>query len=333
MRTTQSLFFTGPRRLEIRDEPFPEPPRGEVLVETLSSAISAGTEMLVYRGQAPAGLAADESIPALAGSLEYPLKYGYAAVGRVAAVGPGVDPSAQDALVFSFQPHQAHFTASEEDLVRLPEGMSPEDGVFLANMETALGLVMDGAPLAGERVAVLGQGVVGLLTARILAGYPLDKLVGFDRFPLRREMAETFAGIRAVPPEEISAAPRDYDLVFELTGDPAALDDAITLAGPDARIVVGSWYGSKKAAVDLGGHFHRGRIRLISSQVSRIAPELTGRWTKWRRMAFAVDLLQRLRPGRLITHRFPLDRAAEAYELIDERPEATMQVVLEYQKN
>jgi threonine dehydrogenase-like Zn-dependent dehydrogenase len=211
--------------------------------------------------------------------------------------------------------------------------MSPEDGVFLANMETALGLVMDGAPLAGERVAVLGQGVVGLLTAGILAGYPLDKLVGFDRFPLRREMAETFAGIRAVPPEEISAAPRDYDLVFELTGDPAALDDAITLAGPDARIVVGSWYGSKKAAVDLGGHFHRGRIRLISSQVSRIAPELTGRWTKWRRMAFAVDLLQRLRPGRLITHRFPLDRAAEAYELIDERPEATMQVVLEYQKN
>ena len=333
MRTTRSLFFTGPRRLAIRDEPFPELPRGEVLVETMSSAISAGTEMLVYRGQAPAGLTADESIPALPGSLEYPLKYGYAAVGRVAAVGPAVDPALQDALVFSFQPHQAHFTASEGDLVLLPEGISQEDGVFLANMETALGLVMDGAPLAGERVAVLGQGVVGLLTAGILAGYPLEKLVGFDPFPVRREMAETFAGIRAAPPEEISAAPRDYDLVFELTGDPAALDDAITLAGLDARIVVGSWYGSKKAAVDLGGHFHRGRIRLISSQVSRLAPALTGRWTKERRMAFAVELLARLRPSRLITHRFPLERAAEAYALIDERPEETMQVVLEYQKN
>jgi threonine dehydrogenase-like Zn-dependent dehydrogenase len=119
-------------------------------------------------------------------------------------------------------------------------------------------------------------------------------------------------------------------LVYELTGSPAALDDAIALTGAEGRIVVGSWYGTKRAAVDLGSHFHRGRLRLISSQVSRLAPGLSGRWTKSRRMGFAVELLARLRPSRLITHRFPFEQAAEAYELLDKRPEETGQVLLEY---
>jgi threonine dehydrogenase-like Zn-dependent dehydrogenase len=193
---------------------------------------------------------------------------------------------------------------------------------------------MDGAPLAGERVAVLGQGVVGLLTAGILAGFPLERLAVFDAFPARRETAAAFYGADAHPPGDISGRFwQDFDLVFELTGNPAALDDAVALAGQDGRIVIGSWYGTKKTAVDLGGHFHRGRLKLISSQVSRLAPELTGRWNKARRMTFAVELLKRLRPARLITHRFRFERAAEAYELIDRRPQETVQVVLEYQKN
>jgi len=327
----KSLYFTGPRRVEIRDEPVPELRAGEVLVETLVSAISAGTEMLVYRGEAPAGLAADETIPALGGSLDYPLKYGYAAVGVVREAGPETEPGWLGAVVFSFQPHQSHFSAHPGDLLRLPDDLSPDDAVFLANVETALALVMDGVPLAGERVAVLGQGVVGLLTAGILAGFPLERLVVFDSFPARREMAATFAGVTAHPPGDISAKfLQDFDLVYELTGNPAALDDAIALVGQDGRIVVGSWYGTKKAVVDLGGHFHRGRLRLISSQVSRLAPELTGRWTKKRRMAFAVELLERLRPARLITHRFPLERAAGAYEWIDRKTDETVQVVFEY---
>jgi 2-desacetyl-2-hydroxyethyl bacteriochlorophyllide A dehydrogenase len=329
--TTMSLYFTGPGSVEIREEPVPDLDEGEVLVETVVSALSAGTELLVYRGQAPAGLAADETIAALGGSLDYPLKYGYAAVGQILVCAPGVDPGWAGAAVFCFHPHQAHFTTVADDLIRLPEDISFDDALFLANVETALGLVMDGAPLAGERVAVLGQGVVGMLTAKILAGFPLDRLVAYDRLPNRRETAAAFAGVETLPPGDLAGdRMHGFDLVFELTGSPAALDDAISLAGRDARIVVGSWYGTKQAAIDLGGHFHRGRLTVISSQVSRLAPGLTSRWTKSRRMDFAVELLRRLHPGRLITHRFPFSRAAEAYDLIDRRPGEAVQVVLEY---
>ncbi|HUF37192.1 MAG TPA: zinc-binding alcohol dehydrogenase [Anaerolineales bacterium] len=327
----RSLYFTAPRRIEIRDDQVPETPSGEMLVETSLSAISAGTEMLVYRGQAPAGLAADETIAALGGSLDFPLRYGYAAAGRVIEAGEGIEPGWRGAAVFSFQPHTTHFTAAPGDLVRIPGDVPPEDAVFLPNMETALGLVMDAAPLAGERVAVLGQGVVGLLAAGVLAGFPLERLVAFDAYPIRREAARAFAGAEALAAGALpSGYAGHFDLVFELTGEPAALDDAIALAGEEGRIVVGSWYGTKRAPVDLGGRFHRGRLRLVSSQVSRLAPGLTGRWTRDRRMAFAVDLLRRLRPGRLITHRFPFERAAEAYELLDRRPEEAVQVVLAY---
>ncbi len=338
----RALFFTGARRVQVQREVLPSPAAGQVLVETGMSAISPGTELLIYRGQAPADLPADEGIAALPGRLTFPLRYGYAAVGRVAALGSGVPAAWQDRRVFAFQPHASHFLASPEELLPLPETISTEDSVLLPNVETAVNLLHDGRPLVGEQVAVFGQGVVGLLTTALLARIPLARLVTLDLHPLRRRASLDLGAYDALDPATPDVLDRlqsrlrglgDYmgaDLVFELSGAPQALDLAIRAAGFNARILIGSWYGVKRADLDLGGRFHRSRLRLISSQVSSIDPELTGRWSKARRMQVAVDLLAQIRPSRWITHRFPIADAARAYELLDHRPEEAIQVVFTY---
>jgi 2-desacetyl-2-hydroxyethyl bacteriochlorophyllide A dehydrogenase len=327
-----ALWFTAPRRVEIRpaDQPAPQP--GSLLVETVCSAISPGTEMMIYRGEIPRGMAADASIPALSGELAYPLQYGYAAVGRVTRGSPGDAHLTGGAppvgsLVFAFQPHQSHFHAPPSGLIPIPEDLTPEQAVFLPNIETAVNFVMDGAPLIGERVAVIGQGVVGLLTTALLAQFPLAELVTFDKYPLRREASLKMGAHQTWPATDGFG---NFDLVYELSGSPAALDDAIALCGFGGRIILGSWYGQKRAPVDLGGHFHRSRIQIISSQVSTLAPALSGRWTKERRFGVAWDAIRRIQPETLITHRFPFARAADAYRLLDEHPGTAIQPLLIY---
>lgn len=335
MLTHQAVWFTAPYQVEIRAAGLPAPGPHEALVETLCSAISSGTELLVYRGQFPPGLAVDATLGALAGAFAYPVRYGYAAVGRVAAVGPGGDPAWLGQLVFAFQPHASAFIAPVADLLPVPAGLSPEAAVFLPTMETAVNFLLDGAPLLGEQVVVVGQGVVGLLTTALLARFPLAGLLTVDRFPLRREWSRRLGATLSVAPEAdlraalgAEAETAGADLVYELSGAPAALDEAIAAAGFAGRIVVGSWYGQKRHAVDLGGRFHRGRLRLISSQVSTLTPELQARWTKARRLAAAWQMLALIQPEQLITHRFPLAQAAPAYALLDSRPAEALQVIL-----
>jgi threonine dehydrogenase-like Zn-dependent dehydrogenase len=210
-------------------------------------------------------------------------------------------------------------------------------------METAVNLVQDGAPLLGERVLVLGQGVVGLLTAALLAEFPLDKLVTVDRFDLRCRMSQVQcqkSGVltyKCLDSEEKgfreqikSTLQEGADLTFELSGNPAALNDAINLTRFSGRVVIGSWYGEKPAEIHLGGSFHRSRIKLISSQVSSLSPELSGRWDKARRFDVAWKALERIQPGKWITHRFSIDDAAQAYRLLDESPQETIQVIVDY---
>lgn len=333
MPTRQSLYFTAPRQVEVRTETRPAPPAGEVLIRTRVSAISPGTEMLVYRDETPKQLQRDESIAALAGDFEYPFQYGYAAVGEIIALGPNVEPAWLGQRVFAFNPHESHFTAPVSAVVPVPGALSNADAALLPNMETAVNLVMDGQPVIGERVAVIGQGIVGLLVTALLARFPLEALVTLDYYPNRRE-ASAALGARAHHPEAMAAsAPQsqpDYDLIFELSGAPAALNTAIRMAGFDSRIVVGSWYGDKQAALDLGGKFHRQRIQLISSQVSTLAPRFQGRWDKQRRFATVLKFLEEIHPARFITHRVSLDDAARAYHLLDENPQEAIQVIFEY---
>jgi 2-desacetyl-2-hydroxyethyl bacteriochlorophyllide A dehydrogenase len=332
-----SVVFTAPSQVSVCEEALPEPAPDQVLVQTLYSAISPGTELLVYRGQFPEDLPIDESIPSLAGEFRYPLRYGYSAVGRVIAAGSHVEPGWEGRLVFAFQPHTSHFLAAPQELMALPADIPPDEAVFLPNMETAVNLVMDGAPLVGEHVVVFGQGVVGLLTAALLAQFPLGSLVTLDRYPLRRNASIEGGASASLDPQAPDALeqlrlrqPGGVDLVYELSGSPDALDQAIAVAAYSGRVVVGSWYGSKRVALDLGGRFHRSRIRLISSQVSSLAPELSGRWTKARRFEVAWMMLRRVRPRRLITHRLPLSEAPRAYQLLDQGPEEAIQVLFEY---
>src|SRR4030042_219810 len=187
----QALYFTGPRQVALISDPLLSPAFGQVLVKTIISAISPGTELLGYRGLAPADLAKDETITALAGDFSFPLKYGYAAVGQVLELGRGVAPGWQDRLVFAFHPHESHFLATPDELLPLPAEGSPEDAVFFPNMETAVTLLLDGQPLMGEQVAVFGQGIVGLLLTGLLARWPLASLVTLDLHPRRRLPSQT----------------------------------------------------------------------------------------------------------------------------------------------
>jgi len=340
--TRQSLFFVSPREVEIREEPLASPGPGQVLVKALISAISPGTEMLIYRGQAPGDLAVDETIPALAGRFGFPLKYGYAVIGRAVVLGEGVPAEWQGRLVFAFNPHESHFLANLEDLLLPPPSLTPEAAVFFPNMETAVTFVMDGRPQLGEQVAVFGQGVVGLLLTGLLARLPLASLVTLDFHASRRRLSTEWGAHLSLDPGapgtlekllETWSGPASYrgaDLCYEVSGNPAALEQAIAVTGFNGRVVIGSWYGLKRADLNLGGRFHRSRMRLISSQVSTIAPELSGRWSKFRRYLLAWRLLQETDPVPLITHRFPLAQAAQAYELLDKNPAEALQVILTY---
>jgi 2-desacetyl-2-hydroxyethyl bacteriochlorophyllide A dehydrogenase len=337
------LYFQKPFTCAIREEPLPEAREDQLLVQTHYSAISAGTEMLVFQGHFPAQETVDATLPAYVGRrFEYPLAYGYSCVGKVIAAGPLAESGWIGERVFAFQPHQSHFVVPAAELIRVPPEVADEDAVFLAGMETAVNLVMDGRPVIGERVMLLGQGIIGLLTTALLGRFPLGTLVVVERWPLRRQAALDL-GARAAwagdepdwTREAASALVRadshgGADLLFELSGQPAMLDTAIEWAGFGGRIVVGSWYGTKAAAIDLGGRFHRNRLRLTASQVSTIAPGFSSSWTHRRRLDLAWELIAQVRPSHLVTHRFGIEAAQKAFEQVAERPQDTLQVLLTY---
>ncbi|MFA5699948.1 MAG: zinc-binding alcohol dehydrogenase [Desulfuromonas sp.] len=342
MTTAQQLWFTAPYTLEYRKEVLAEPGPDEIRVRTLSSGISAGTEMLAYRGQLPRNQALDATMEAQKNqATTYPFQYGYANVGRVEATGANIDKEMLGTKVFALRPHATHYITKAGAVVKLPSTMAPEAAVFLANMETAVNLVLDAKPLLGEKVVLLGQGVVGLLVSAILSSFPLLDTYALERIQRRRAAALTLGIKNVIDPEMENAVEtlkgvlgtayaHGADLILELSGSPAALDLALDLCGYSGRIIVGSWYGNKPVTLELGGRFHRERIQISSSQVSSISPELSGRWDHARRFATALDLIRQIKPEQLITHRIDHSCAHEAYRLLDEAPETALQVVLTY---
>jgi len=343
----RQLWFTQPGQLEIRTQQLPALAPGQLLVKNHCSAISAGTELLVYRGQLPEAISLDATLEALQNQETYPLQYGYASVGRVENIGAEVDAGWQDKWVFAFQPHASHFVTSPDQVIVLPDDITPEAAVFLANMETAVNLVLDGKPALGERVLVLGQGIVGLLLSSLLAQFPLANLIALETLVERRSTAlrlgvqhvydptseqqvTTLKNDLQLPVQLQSTADSGADLIYEVSGVPDALNLAIDCCAYSGRIVIGSWYGNKSAAIQLGGVAHRNRIQLISSQVSTIAPDLTGRWHKTRRFQTAWDMIRRVQPQQLITHRVSLEQADSMYQLLDKSPEKVLQAIITY---
>ena len=331
---SRALWFTAPRTAELREEIVPPPGPGEVRIETTASAVSAGTELLVYRGEVPKDLPLD--LPTLEGSYAFPIKYGYAAAGRVLDTGPDVEHLCAGDPVFVHHPHQEVLVVPARLPVRLPDGLDPSLGVFCANLETALGVVHDTPLRLGETALVLGGGVVGLLVARLLKLGGAGAVLVVDPLEKRRELALAAGADDAFGPEALdervmeATRGRGADVVVETSGSGTALQGAIDVVATEGTIVVASWYGTKPVALALGERFHRGRVKLRSSQVGRLNPEMGPRWDTRRRMETVLILLDRLGPGDLVTHRLPFHRAPEAYPLLDERMREAVQIVFTY---
>jgi len=338
----KTVYFTAARKVELCEEHLPDLGVDDVLVETLCSAISAGTEMLVYRGEFPQLV---DSHDIFSSDLKYPLAYGYANVGVIRETGKQADKSLRDKIVFGFQPHTSAFITHPSSLIFAPDSFSAETCCFLPNMETAVNLIQDAAPIIGERALVIGQGVVGLLVASLLKEFPLESVTTSDCYELRRRSSLAIGVNDSFDPQQAfsndktsaqtsqtpgSAYAQNFDLAFEVSGSPSALNDAIGMTRFSGRVIIGSWYGEKRSLIDLGSTFHRSRIQLISSQVSTIAPALSGRWDKARRFEVAWEALERIQPQKWITHRFSIDEADKAYQLLDEHPQETIQVIFDY---
>ncbi|MDP2380205.1 MAG: zinc-binding alcohol dehydrogenase, partial [Pseudohongiella sp.] len=236
-----------------------------------------------------------------------------------------------------FQPHASHFLANPDQLIVIPDDIPADAAVFLANMETAVSLVQDGAPMLGEQLVVLGQGIVGLLLSGILAQYPLTSLVTLDSYERRRAMSLTLGATASFDPRtgmgdlrRLLHGTKGADLIYEVSGVPEALNGAISLSGFDSRVVIGSWYGNKAAVIALGGDAHRNRLKISTSQVSSLAPNLSARWDKTRRFGVAWQMIRQLCPQQLITHRYPLDDARLLYQGLDKNPDQVLQAVFEY---
>ncbi|MEW6178425.1 MAG: zinc-binding alcohol dehydrogenase [Chloroflexota bacterium] len=339
----QVLIHQNIRSVEVIEEECPLPKDNEVLIQTRYSGISAGTESLIYRGLFPENLLLDETLSSLSGEFSYPFRYGYCCVGKIIECGKQVDRKWLGVRVFAFYPHCSYFTSPLSDLLPLPDILRDEDAVFIPNMETAVNLLQDGRPILGESVAVFGLGMVGLLTTALLGQFPLGFLGCLDLHPHRRQIAFHLGADVALNPLELwqSGSLREAfisaglpqsgaDLIYELSGSPAALNQAIELCGFNSRIVVGSWYGKKSVPLDLGGLFHRNRISIISSQVSTISPALSGRWDKSRRFQVVYEQLENIKPGNWISHYVPLTEADQFFDRLVDSQSEILQAVFTY---
>lgn len=279
----RAFWTVAPGRGEVRTAPLPVPRANEVLVKALNSGISRGTESLVFRGQVPASQYAAMRCPFQEGDFPAPVKYGYASVGRVES-GP---PDLLGRRVFCLHPHQDRYVVPAESVTPLPDTVTDARGVLAANMETAVNGLWDAAPRLGDRVAVVGAGVVGCLVAALASRIPGVRVELVDT-DARRAAVAAYLGCAFATPAQ---ATPDADLVIHASGSPEGLATALHLAGFEATVLEMSWYGDRLVPVPLGEAFHSRRLTLRSSQVGSIATAQRARWSHRRRMALALQLL------------------------------------------
>lgn len=273
----RAFWITAPGHGEIREETLPVPSVDQVLVRSLASGISRGTERLVFEGHVPRSQWQAMRAPLQQGEFSFPVKYGYATVGTVA----------DGHRVFCLHPHQDLFLAPREMCIPVPDAVPNTRAVLAANMETALNIVWDARPLPGERVLVVGGGVVGLLAGWLLGRIPGTVVTVVDTDPAREDTARRL-GLRFALPQ---AAPAEQELIVHTSASSAGLRCALSHAAFEARILEASWHGDKEVGLPLGEAFHAKRLQLISTQVGAVAPAMRGRRTHAERMALALTLL------------------------------------------
>jgi len=289
-RTVRAYWVTAPGKGAILEQVLPAPGAGDVLVEAAYGGVSRGTEALVFSGRVPPSEFQRMRCPFQEGEFPAPVKYGYSSVGRATS------GAFAGRAVFCLYPHQTAYLAPESALVPLPDGVPPERAILAANLETALNAIWDALPRAGDRVSVVGAGVVGCLVAYLAARIPGCEVELIDVLAERRAIAEHLGAHFALP----DGARRERDQVFHTSGRAEGAALALTLGATDTSVVELSWYGEGEVPLPLGRDFHVRRLTLRGSQVGTVSPNARPRFTHRSRLELALSLLTDPRLDRLI---------------------------------
>ena len=339
--TARAVWFTAKEEVKLLEEDLPPVGRDEILVSAIVSLVSPGTEMTLFRGQAAQG---DEmSLPTMGGSFPFPVKYAYQVVGRVDEAGPDSGFSAGD-LVFAAHPHQDRFVMKptfEFDGLAIPlvypviEGLSPQQAAFTNMLSVPYGGLLEVPVRIGDVVGVSGLGVIGTFAAW-LARRTASRLVLIDPLQERRDRADWIGADAVVHPDDAVSTIEELsngvgaDVFFEASGAPAGLQTALSVTGPEGHVVVISYFGGREVSLRLSPEFLLRQQRIISTFAGGIPGELVPRWSRSRKMRTAMELLAQIDVERFITHRVPVSDAPSAYSLINERPQDSFGVLLEY---
>ena len=284
MRNALAFWLREPGIGELRTAELPDPTAGDVLVRTLYSGISRGTETLVFRGGVPVGQYDTMRAPFQDGEFPGPVKYGYLSVG-VVEIGP---PELLDRTVFCLYPHQSAYVVPAAAVVVVPDDVPPARAVLAGTVETAVNALWDAAPLLGDRVTVVGAGMVGCCVARLLARFPGVEVTIVDSDARRKDVADALGVEFALPAD----AADGRDLVIHTSATSQGLQRSLELLATEGTVVELSWYGDAETALSLGGAFHSRRLAIRASQVGMVSPARRGSRTPADRLALALDLLR-----------------------------------------
>jgi threonine dehydrogenase-like Zn-dependent dehydrogenase len=322
MVVARALWYVKSGVAELRTERLAIPRPGEARVKTLFSAVSRGTERLVAFGRVPKSEWVRMRAPLQTGDFPFPVKYGYSATGVVTA-GP---EALIGQTVFCLHPHQDHFQTAEAMLLPVPEGVPAKRATLAANMETALNALWDAGVGPGDKVLIVGAGIVGLLTAHLAAGIPGVRAVICDIDPGKAALAAALGLTFAAPGDGES----DNSVVFHTSASSAGLQTAIEAAAFEGRIIEMSWYGDAPVTLQLGGAFHAKRLQIIASQVGHVAPSRRGAIKHRDRLAMALDLLKAPALDVLVAGEMPFDGAAAALPALLSQASGQLLPVIRY---
>jgi threonine dehydrogenase-like Zn-dependent dehydrogenase len=306
----RAFWLREPGTGEIRSQALRAPGPGEVLVRTLRSGISRGTESLVFRGGVPESQHDAMRAPFQEGDFPGPVKYGYLSVGTVEAGPPGL----LGRTVFCLHPHQTAYVVPAGAVTVVPDGVPARRAVLTGTVETAVNALWDAAPLLGDRITVVGGGMVGCCVARLLARIPGARVTLVDVDPARADVAAALGVGFALPAD----AAGGQDLVLHASATSAGLQLSLDLLVPDASVVDLSWYGDERVSLSLGGAFHSARLGIRASQVGAVSAARRDRRSPADRLALALELLRDPAFDAVLTGESPFDDLPEVMaELAD----------------
>ncbi|HET7542888.1 MAG TPA: zinc-binding alcohol dehydrogenase [Polyangiaceae bacterium] len=320
--SARAFWIVEPGRGELRSERLPTPAADEVLVRALYGAVSRGTESLVFHGRVPHSERERMRCPHQVGDFPGPVKYGYSSVGRVEAGSAEL----LGQLVFCLFPHQSAYVVPASAVLPLPQGVPPERAVLAANLETAINAIWDAAPRLGDRVSVVGGGVVGCLCAYLLARHPALSVELVDLQAERAPIAHALGASFAQPGD----AQRERDLVLHASGSEAGLRTSLSLAGTEATVLELSWFGASEVSLPLGEAFHARRLCLRSSQVGTLSPHARGRFDHRARLSLALELCADPLLERVIDSETPFEDLPAAMQRLTRPPSSGLGHRLRY---